>query len=173
MIKISEILEFIPKRLFFFLLLILLLEFALYFGINNLKIYNQNMIQEINDKIKNFTTEHYNLIQEEKYQALGQFIAIDNILREKKYLSKILNNLPKYLPKNFNISELSFDVPTNKIVLKGSVSNWIEYAKVIQYFKQNPNLFPKFKVEGLQFDREKYLVNLAISFSINYQELYK
>lgn len=173
MFKISEILEFIPKKLFVTLLVILLLEIILPIGLNKFTSYNQNKINEVNEKIKNFSTEYYNFSQQEKYQAILQFLTIDSLLSNKKYLTKIINNLPKYLPKNFSISEFGFDVQTNKIVLSGSLPNWLEYAKVSQYFKQNNNIFPDFKIESLQFDKEKYLINLTISFSVNYQELYK
>ena len=171
MVKISEILEFIPQKIFLTLLLILAITIVLPYFFDYFINYNKSQIKEINQKLENFVNEYQS--KQENYFSVLHFLAIDYLASNKKYLSKIINNLPKYLPKSFSIDEFNYDYKENKITLNGSLPNWSEYAKIYKYFSTKNDIFPNFKVENLEFDQNNSKVKLSISFSVNYQELYK
>ena len=171
MIKISEILEYLPKKLILTFLILLAITIVIPYAFDYFISYNNAKIRDVNQKLDNFVKE-YNT-QQENYFAVLHFLAIDYLSSNKKYLSKIINNLPKYLPKSFSVEEFSYDIKENKIKLNGSLPGWLEYARVYKYFSSNNTIFPDFKIENLDFDKENSKVKLSISFSVNYQELYK
>ncbi len=171
--KFSDFLELIPKKVIFILLLILLILILGSTGLDYLINYNKTKINEINNKVNNFVNEYYSTLQQENYISIIQFLAMDYLATNKKFLSKVIENLPKYLPKNFVIQEFSYDAKEDKVILSGYLPNWVEYAKYYKYFAQTPNIFPELKVENLDFDKNNSRVLISISFKLNYQEFYK
>lgn len=170
---LSDFLELIPKKFIFVLLLILAIEIGVSYGLDFMIAADQNKIKEIDNKVLNFVNEYYSTAQQKNYYSIIQFLAIDYLASNKKYLSKIITNLPRYLPKNFSIESFSYNLKENKIILSGTVPNWVEYAKFYKYFMKNQNIFPEFKVDNLSFDKDNLKVMLTISFKVNYQEFYK
>jgi len=163
----SRFLEFLPKKLF--LVLILIISF-LYFGslgLDYLTNLNNKKIDEINNKINELSEEYQKqALGQDIYKSIVHFIALDNFLKTKKVVTPILTKVNLYLPKSLKVHSVSIDMKKNEISLRASVPDWIEYAKVVKYFS-NAKELPDAKITDLSFDNEKYIVNFMVTFKIS------
>jgi len=164
---IKDFLEILPKKLVIFLLVILISQILLSFGLNYISKSNERKIQEMNQRIDVLTKDYMNKFYEKEYKGILHLIAIDYLLTNRKKVNIALNNLPKYLPKNLKINSISIDNLNSKIKINGNLPNWIEYAKIKKYLESNQDIFPDFKIDNLSLDQQTLSVNLVITFSIS------
>ncbi len=164
---IKEFLEILPKKLIAVLLLILFFQILLSFGLNHFSKINERKIQEMNQKIITLTQEYANKFLEKDYKGVLHLIAIDHLLTKRKKIIPVLENLPRYLPKNLKINSLTIDNLNSQIKIAGNIPNWIEYAKIKKYFESKGDIFPNFKIDKLSFNQQMFSVDLEISFNIS------
>jgi len=101
---IKEFLEILPKKITGLLLLILVFQFLLSYGLNYFSKINERKAQEMNSKIDTLAQEYVNKFSEKDYKGVLHLIAIDYLITNRKKINSILENLPKYLPKNLKVN---------------------------------------------------------------------
>ena len=164
---IKEFLEILPKKITGLLLLILVFQFLLSYGLNYFSKINERKAQEMNSKINTLAQEYVNKFSEKDYKGVLHLIAIDYLITNRKKINSILENLPKYLPKNLKVNSLTIDNLNSKIQIQGNVPNWVEYAKIKKYFESKQDTFPNFKVDNISFNQQTFVIDLGISFNIS------
>jgi hypothetical protein len=163
----GRFLEFLPKKLFLGLILIIILFYFGSWGLNYLTNFNNKKIDEINNKINELSEEYQKqALGQDIYKSIIHFIALDNIIKTKKVVSPILTRINLYLPKNLKVNSISIDMNKNEISLNSTVSDWLEYAKVVKYFN-SAREFPDAKITNVSFDKDKYTVNFVVTFKIS------
>jgi len=159
--------DILPKKLTAMILFILILQVVLSSGLNQLSKINARKIQEMNQKINSLTQEYRNKFSEKDYRGILHLIAIDYLLANRKKITPVLNNLPKYLPKNLKVNSINVDNLNSKIQISGSLLNWLEYAKIKKYFESKQDIFPNFQIDEIALNQETLNIDLQISFDIN------
>ncbi|MGC8981656.1 MAG: hypothetical protein ACP5JU_01775 [Minisyncoccia bacterium] len=163
----GKFLEFLPKKLFLTLILIIILFYFGSWGLNYLTNFNNKKVEEINKNVDELSAEYQKeVLGQDVYKSVIHFIALDYLIKTKRNVSPILTRINLYLPKNLKVNSISIDMNKNEISLNSSVPDWLEYAKVVKYFNSSKE-FPDSKITNVSFDKEKYLINFTVTFKIS------
>lgn len=163
----KSIFEYLPKKTFSILIFLIVFIYFSSWGLNYLTNFNNKKIEEINKQIENLPQEYQKeALGQDVYKSIIHFIALNSLLEEKNNISNILSKINLYLPKNLKINSISIDMDKKEIILESSAPDWIEYAKFVKYF-QSSTEFPGTVVSNVSFDKEKYIVNFTVKFTIN------
>jgi hypothetical protein len=165
----KNIWELIPHRLFYFLVIGLILSYVGSYSLDYLTKINNRKINELKAEIENIKSQYSEQVNTEAYQALMHFLSLKYLIDQKKSILPLIQQPPRYLPKFLKITSVSIENQTNKIKLTGQVNGWVNYSRLINYFESQNNIFKDFKIESYSFDNSTGLINVNLSFIYNIQ----
>lgn len=166
---LKQIWEAIPHRLFYFLVIGLVISYLGSFVLNYLTNLNQRQIDELKNEIENIKSRYSEQISNEAYQALMQFLSLKYLIDNKKSILPLLQQPPRYLPKFTKINSVALNNNTDQVNLTLQVEGWVNYARMIKYFESQDKIFKNFKLESYSFDPATGIISANISFIFNRQ----
>ncbi len=138
--------------------LILLTEYLLSYGLN---FYNQKLSQQINDLESKLVRREKELITNleanDFFYVFSKVVNILEIARQRHSLNFVIARFNQLMPKFLIIKNFEFDNDENKITIKASVKDWIDYVRFhnylskIQHFQIKEIQFPKFEQNEINF----------------------